>query len=359
MHLLQRLYVVLVASLAGASGRGVALAVAAYIGLSYLLLWGLGERELVAEPLRFLYFMVVTASTVGYGDLSPVTEAGRVATALFVIPLGLSLFALAVGKAAAAIGHYSQRRIRGELSLSLRDHIVVLGWRGARTRALLQLILREQQEGYRFPVVLVVTGDMTNPLPGQVDFVRVATLADPEGLRQACVQQARGVVIDIDQDDVTMAAALSCETLNPRAHITAYFQDEHMATVLKRKCPNIEVIPSVATELLAKAAIDPGSSELHHQLLNVSYGQTQYAFAVPGGMLNIPLRELVIALKDHHEATLIALRRGPELLINPTWQLTASAGDILYYIADERIPEEAVERTLRDLAGSARPGDGG
>ena len=61
------------------------------MALSWLLLWLCDEEVLTSAD--FLYWIVVTASTAGYGDFSPQTEAGKYVVSLFVIPFGLGLSA--------------------------------------------------------------------------------------------------------------------------------------------------------------------------------------------------------------------------------------------------------------------------
>lgn len=86
----------------------VLLLAAAYAVVSYLLMAAAGETDIVA-PENFIYWLVVTGSTVGYGDYSPVTAAGKVAVTLWVIPFGLSLFAMAITRAGFAISEIAQR----------------------------------------------------------------------------------------------------------------------------------------------------------------------------------------------------------------------------------------------------------
>ena len=68
--------------------QSIFVAIAIYFAASWLLLALCGETDITSGS-NFLYWIMVTASTVGYGDFSPTTAAGKLVTALFVIPLGL------------------------------------------------------------------------------------------------------------------------------------------------------------------------------------------------------------------------------------------------------------------------------
>lgn len=51
------------------------------------------------------FFTVVTISTVGYGNLVPMTAAGKIGTTLFIL-LGLGIFAAAIQQ----FGHFAMRK---------------------------------------------------------------------------------------------------------------------------------------------------------------------------------------------------------------------------------------------------------
>ncbi len=55
-------------------------ATAFYAVTSYWLLYAVGEHDLIAD-IDFIYWLAVTASTVGYGDLSPTTPEGKLVVA--------------------------------------------------------------------------------------------------------------------------------------------------------------------------------------------------------------------------------------------------------------------------------------
>jgi voltage-gated potassium channel len=317
--------------------HSVVLAIVLYFSLSWVLLWLSGEQALTTNS-SFIYWIVVTASTVGYGDLSPTTMLGKAVVAFFVIPIGLGLFGLAIGRIAAFASFQWRKGIRGLKNLDVEDHILVIGWNEGRTLQLLKLLLRESQyHSNQQQIALCVRADIDNPLPDMIGFAKVTSFSSDEDMSRAAVDKAGCIIIDNTEDDITMTTALYCVSKNPTAHIIAYFQDDKLVTLLKQHCPNVECMPSVAVEMMAKSAVDPGSSALHHQLLSVDQGMTQYSTKYTGKTA-LPVRSIFSLFKEAHEATLIGVSDDTTgMTLNPSLDTLVTPGSTLYYIADERI----------------------
>ncbi len=304
---------------------------------SWLLLVAAGEKSLSGPD--FIYWLIVTASTVGYGDLSPETALGKTIVAFYIIPLGLGLFALVVGKFAAFSAFQWRKGVMGLKEQNLNDHILVVGWNDQRTLGLLQLLKTEAKLYRNRDICLCVEADMENPLPGNIEFIRTVSLNDSDALARASIDKASTIIIDTNRDDQTLSAALNIYSKNKTAHIIAYFRDESLSNLLKQHCPTIECTPSVSTELMVKSAMDPGSSILHHELLNAETGMTQFSIVVPEHLPEISVRDLYIPMKEHYSATLIAidLNNDGKPEVNPSLEKRVKAGCTLYYIAETRL----------------------
>ncbi len=337
MYLLTRLKVELYRHLKSLSWQGLLIILAIYLLLSWLLLWLADEQALTGQD--FLYWMVVTASTVGYGDLSPSTQTGRWLTALFIIPAGLSLFAVTIGRVAAFSAHQWRKGIMGLKQLELDQHILVIGWDGKRTPQLLKLLLLEAAQHRRRRVCLCVTNELENPLPGEIDFVRAEAYNHDAEMDRACISRASSIVIDTPSDDQTLVCALYAWQRNPDAQIIAYFRDESIGELLQHHCPSIECTPSVSVEMMAKATMDPGSTRLHQQLLNASDGMTQFSILYPEQEPAMNLGQLYAPLKQHYQATLLGIQHPGDAhpILNPTLDETIEPGTLVYYMAERRI----------------------
>lgn len=317
------------------SNRNLALLLIIYVVSSWVLLNISGERALTESLSTFIYFLMVTASTVGYGDHSPETAMGKWVVILFVIPGGLSLFAALIGRLATGMVEYWRAGILGKRRVGVENHIVLLGWNGQRTMHLIRM-LQHEEEGKR-PIVLCSRSDIENPLPGEIGFVKVSSYTDSQEMEKAAIDTASCIVVDNLEDDITLSAALYSANINPKAHLLAYFKDEALSNLLSQHCPNAECIPAVGAEMLAKAAVDPGSSALHQELLASTRGMTQYSVEYPADLAAIKVEDAFQFMKRDYQATLIALDNGQGIELNPELNREIAPGAKIFYIADERI----------------------
>jgi len=315
-------------------------AIAIYMFLSWAILKLCGEAD-ITDNANFFYWIMVTASTVGYGDFSPTTTAGKYATALFVIPFGLSFFGLVIGRIAAFISYQWKKGILGLKALDYDQHILIIGWNDNRTIQLVRLLLKETQGSVpEQKIALCVKANIDNPMAEDIGFVRTSSFSNEADMDRAAIKKAACIIIDNPEDDITMTTALFCSKQNPNAHIMAYFKDEQLGFLLKDHCPNVECMPSVAVEMLAKSAMDPGSSLLHQQLLDSNHGMTQYSLVFTGAN-DIDFATLFHTFKHQHQATLIGIMtpHSSAIELNPALTTSVPLNSTLYYIASKRITD--------------------
>ncbi len=328
------------------SGRNLFIISLLYISLSWILLVLAGEDDLTGNFSSFIYYLMVTASTVGYGDHSPVTDLGKWIVVLFVIPGGLSLFAALLGRVAGAAVDYWRAGIIGKRRVRVENHIVLLGWNGARTMHLIRML--QHEEAGKRPIVLCSRSDIENPLPGEINFIRVTSYTDSQEMKNANITEASCIIVDNLSDDITLSAALYCASVNPDAHLLAYFKDEALGRLLSQHCPKAECIPAVGAEMLAKAAVDPGSSALHQELLASTRGMTQYSVVYPEHQPSTKIENIFRFIKKHHHSTLIALDVGNGIQLNPDLDAEVPPNTKLFYISDERIEKFAWNEMNKD-----------
>lgn len=319
------------------------------VGFHFFSSWGLlwlAEEHTIIAPDVFWYIYMVTTTTVGYGDYSPVTTLGRAVVSFWLITGGISLFAAVIGKASQFLITLWRRRMQGHEDYShLSDHVVIMGWHDVRTRYMIEQILGDKRRDQR-EIVLCSTKDMENPLPDQINFVRGESLTAISLLSQASTSKAKRIIIFRETDDQTLATGLAVSAAKTTAHIVAHFKSSEVARLFKAHCPQAECTASISLELIVRSAQDPGSSRIQSQLLSTLTGPTQYCIQIPESFAGCRYGTFFNAFKEQYNATVLGLAQsqvGDDLELNPINSAFVSAGQFIYFMAPERIRASEID----------------
>ncbi len=256
----------------------------------------------------FWWFFFVTGTTVGYGDFAPMSQGGRLITVIFNMAGGIGLLGAFIGKLAGDFSTIIRRRHLGKGSyLFMSGHIVIFGWRKERTHKIVDSILADEAEDRQ--IILCSSTVLENPMPEKVSFVSGSQLAADDILQRSNTKEASCVIIDGGNDDQTLAIGIGVNALlNGHTHVVAYFQAEEYAKLLRNVNPRIETIVDMSGDLLVRAMQDPGSSQLHEELLSALVGSaTQFSVQVPDSVSTMSYLDMLMGLKRHHDATLLAV----------------------------------------------------
>lgn len=319
------------------------------LGLAHFAIsWALAaisESGDVTSRTVFWYYYLVTATTVGYGDFAPQTTWGRVVAVAWIMPGAIALFTTAIAKAAQAMAESWRRNMRGRGDYSkLDNHIVLIGWRGERSERLIEQ-LADTIDLDAPEIVIVGVSISQNPAPDRAHFIKAESFSDDDALKRAGLEHAMAAIVMAATDADDLAAALAANAVAPNLRLVVYFEDEGMANLLKAHCPTAETATSLSIELLARAARDEGSAELFYMLASSQQGPTEYSVLAPDDLKAAQFGPAMLALKRHHDATLIAVKHEGERLatLNPAWDAPIRGGDRLYYVARERIDANKID----------------
>ncbi|MDK3255796.1 potassium channel family protein [Blastococcus capsensis] len=319
------------------TGWRLPLAVALFVFLSSWLAMALVEPAGtdIAAPGTYWWYFLVTAATVGYGDVFPSSLGGRIVGA-YVIVGGIVTLTLLFTRLSEALQSVRSRRLRGVVPLELSDHLVLLGYRPGRT----ERILTELTAEGRTQVVLCAWDDVPeNPVPDRaaVHFVR-GDLTREDVMSRACVAAARTVVIDGRDDNETLAIAVAVVHANRRAHVVAAVRDLDRAENLRYVDNTIQVVQWHMPFLLTEEATDPGIAQVYTDLMRSGGNGNTYSLTVPPGFPYATFGDCQTHFGREFRATALALRGADGPVLNPPWDTPVPVGATLYYVAEARIP---------------------
>jgi voltage-gated potassium channel len=217
---------------------------------AYALRDDFGGMETVVDA---VYFSVVTASTVGYGDIVPRTAVARlfgisalvVGTASFAIALGVLLTPAIEARLVKALGKMTQ----SELDL-LDDHVLVLG-HGDLTEAVVQ-----ELQGKTPFLVVVRDDDRARALGERGLDTLTGDASDEATLQRAHIEAARAVVAATNDDAADALAILTARHLAPEVHIVAAATQRENVDKLRRAGADTVISPaSIGGHLLVESAL--------------------------------------------------------------------------------------------------------
>ena len=319
-------------------------ALALHMASTWALLAAAGETKLIGSS-TFAYWYMTTATTIGYGDLTPGTAAGRYVVALFVMPGAVALFASVLAKTSAMLLNFWKRHQVGSMSYDdMQGHTVLVGWRGRESARLVELLLGDaytNDEG----IVLLARDVADNPLPDQMRFVAIESYADCDSYKRASIARAARIIVHTGNDDQTLAAVFAVMAHAPAAglqetgarqpHVVAHFETEAVARLVRNHYPHVECTRPLHVDVIARAAQDAGSSLVVGEWLSSS-GSTQFSLRVPPGCAMLLAGKVAAAFRQQ-SGLWIGYRDTGALVLNPDDAAQVPAGALLYYLADQRI----------------------
>jgi voltage-gated potassium channel len=212
------------------------------------------------EHWRFLdafYMTVITLATIGFEEVHPLSDAGRVFTILLIV-VGVSVLGYTVGKLAQIMFEGEFQRFLGRKKVEktieeLRDHYIVCGYGRIGS-----LICRDfAAEPIPFVVVENNPEVLEKLKEDNIPFLR-GNATEDETLLKAGIKRAKGLVSVVTSDTENVYITLTARGLNPDLFILARSGEPGSEIKLKRAGANKVVSPyHIGGSRMAQAILRP------------------------------------------------------------------------------------------------------
>ena len=170
------------------------------------------------------YMVVTTLTTIGYQEVHPLSDTGRILN-LFIIFFGVALVFLAIGALTQALLEFELRTFFGKRKMErdisrLSDHYVICGAGRVGRSAARELARRPA------PFVIVEANEGKAARYGGDWLVLVGDATQEQTLRDAHIERARGLVAATTTDATNLYIVLTARSLNPKLKIIARASEE-------------------------------------------------------------------------------------------------------------------------------------
>lgn len=300
---------------------------------------------------RAVWWVLVTITTVGYGDVVPVTESGRI-LGILVIFTGVALVSTFTATISSIFVAQKLKEERGLKQISESNHIILCGWNHTAEQ-ILRVIFNRPQPGTVVMINQLPEDQVQNIIfqfKGQpLQFVR-GDFAQEEILNRANISKAKVVIIVPDassgltarSDEKTILTAFSVKAIQPKIKVYAHILDHDNEPYLKKaQVDDYIVSDSFSGVLMGEMVTEPGVPQ---SLQNLIKNEHLERIAVPDELNGKTFGEALTFFRQKNLLPIAIVREQKPL----------SFSDVLS--EDYSYLDEFIERKFREAGRSLRKG---
>ena len=278
-----------------------------------------------------IYMTVTTITTVGYNEVHPLSDGGRIFSIFLMIGgVGGALYALSgiVGYIVEGnIGTVWERRKMQNKINNLKGHFILCGF--GRVGEEIARAFKEE-----VPFIVIDNRPECIARLEKSDYIYLEGDATRDDvLKSAGIERARGLIAAVGSDTDNTYITLSARGLRPDIYIEARASSTEAVTKLERSGANRVILPhAIGGNRMAMLALRPAVVDF---IDNVIYSRGHEM-----RLENVDISEnsklLDLTIKDVRDKTRVAVlavqKKGHTLMPNPTGEESVEVGDKLIVI---------------------------
>jgi voltage-gated potassium channel len=318
--------------------RRIGAAIGAIIIVSILLYIGRGGLRDNMHPDRemgfvdVLYFAIISLTTVGYGDIVPVTPGARLFNSVFLTPVRIFVWITFLGTTYEIfVQRFREGRLMAQLKDRLKDHTIVCGF-GVKGQAIVDELLAHHHP--REQIVVIEPDEAAVQIAASMGFAALKGDASSEQLlRAANIEEADHILVAPHRDDECVLICLTARQINEKVRIIAAAREEENIKLLYRAGADVVVAPSVAGGRMMSAAVRQKAVVPFIQDLLV-FGQG--LDAVECEVFPDEIGQSPCNLERLQKALVLGVQRGEQTFrFHALRDLRLQKGDVIVYLVSE------------------------
>jgi len=293
------------------------------------------------EGWRFLdalYMTVITITTVGYGEVAPLSPGGITFTMILILT-SVGMVAFVVAGLARIMVEGEVRRILGRRKLekkigSLKDHVIICGYGRIGS-----YICRELAAKPLPFVVVEQSPEITQRLEENNYYYVNGDARDDDTLRRAGIASAKCLVAAVASDADNLYITLTARDLNPNLDILSRATDEQAQKKLLTAGANRVVSPyligahRMAMALLRPTVVDFMEIAMHRGSIELQLEEIKVHHV--GRLSSTTLRES--GIRSDLDLIVVAIKKeSGKMIYNPSSETQIEPGDTLIIMGERK-----------------------
>lgn len=299
-----------------------------------------------------LYMSVITLATVGFTEVHPLSDTGRLFTiALIVVGLGSVTYLVStIGRVMfeEMLGaEFWRRRVRNQIE-KLQGHVILCGC--GRVGRLVQ----REFEATNTPYVIVERDEKAvRELEASGALVLQGDATSEAALTEAGIQRARGLVTALPDDAANLYVVITARDMNARMPIVARAETDGAERRLSRAGATRVISPnSIGGRAMAQALLQPEVLDF----LTLATARQDLTLQIEQVVVDVSSRLAaevthIAQMRERHRVFVVAMRKSNAAQFDlPTSDLLVESGDTLIVVGQR---EDCVAISL--LAAASPP----
>lgn len=287
------------------------------------------------------WYSMVTLTTVGYGDLYPMTTYGRAIGYFFVLS-SMVFYGLLIGNLTNLVSTFKETKKLGYNGTNYKNHAVIIGWNDFGGMVADQLISVGKQ-------VAIVTNNRTDidfiveKYHNQNVFTLYNDLKNIELLNKVNISNSSIVFVNLEDDTEKLVYILNLKKIHPGLDFVVTLDNGDLKnTFYSAGVVNAISKHEIASKLLASYMFEPDVAQYSESILSIAdsdgdYDIKQFLITDQNPYVEKPYNDAFFDLKSKYNAIVIGITKrdkfGKKKLIkNPLGDLKISKGDYLLMI---------------------------